>query len=102
MRLDDRPVIDQLLNPTPLNLLHEVEEHMNTLIDGSEYALGDALWVTLSEELAWLRPSPDDGEEEWERFEKSLSNLAGLLADGECSRRQALMELMTREMEARL
>lgn len=27
MKLDDRPVIDQPLNPTPLNLIHELHEH---------------------------------------------------------------------------
>ena len=28
MKLDDRPVIDQLLNPTPLNHLYEVQDEM--------------------------------------------------------------------------
>lgn len=100
MKLDDRPVIDQLLNPTPLNIVHEVEAHMDTLIDGSEYALVTVFDTALAESLGWLR-SHLEGDAR-DKLTDTLHTLAGDLADAECSRRQALMELMAREMEARL
>lgn len=100
MKLDDRPVIEQLLNPTPPNIVHEVEAHMDTLIDGSEYALVTVFDVALAESFGWLRAFLDDDAKE--RLTDTLHTLAADLADAECSRRQALMELMTRELEARL
>lgn len=38
MKLDDRPVIDQLLNPTPLNILYEVAEDLaDWMYDNEEH-----------------------------------------------------------------
>lgn len=100
MKLDDRPVIEQLLNPTPLNIVEDVAVHMSTLIDGSEYALVEVLDVALGQSLSWLRTHL--GDDERAKLNDALHTLAGDLADAECSRRQALMDLMARELEARL
>lgn len=35
MKLDDRPVIDQLLNPTPLNVLYDVQDDLMTWLDNT-------------------------------------------------------------------
>lgn len=50
MKLDDRPVIDQLLNPTPLNHLYEVAEDVADWMYDLEEANGYQ-WVAGAQDM---------------------------------------------------
>jgi hypothetical protein len=54
MKLDDRPVIDQLLNPTPLNILEDVVADMQEYLPPRARTIADDVLWTLREELKLL------------------------------------------------
>lgn len=90
MKLDDRPVIDQLLNPTPLNILAEVEQMaQDRILDGA-----DDLQLAIDEHLFPLMQDAD----EFEAF--ALAGQA--IMEGELDRRSRAFEWFAAEMAARL
>ena len=54
MKLDDRPVIDQLLNPTPLNILEDVRSDMLEWIPMGEQTAVDQVLEILRAEVKAL------------------------------------------------
>ena len=90
MKLDDRPVIDQLLNPTPLNILEEVVQmFQDRILDGADDMQGAI--------DSHLSPLMEDAEA-FERF-----FLAGkAIMEEELDRRASLVEWFASELEARL
>lgn len=101
MKLDDRPVIDQLTEPTPLNHLHDTREYMDARIHNAEDATANAIRGTLEEELSsclvYLREVDEDGDliEEIDRFVR-------LAAADETDRLLEAVRLFADELEARL
>lgn len=90
MKLDDRPVIDQLLNPTPLNILEEVVQMFHDrIVDGA-----DATQEAIDGHLFPLMEDADD----FERF----ALVGKALMEEELDRRAALVEWFANELEARL
>lgn len=54
MKLDDRPVIEQLLNPTPLNILAEVHAESRSAVDGQEHITAKSVLDVLRQEVDGL------------------------------------------------
>lgn len=101
MKLDDRPVIDQLTEPLPLNHVQDVLEHMVTLIHNAEDATGNTIRSLFNEEmsssLAILTEEDVDGDFIVERNQFVLSAAAD-----ETDRRLEAVRLFAEELEARL
>jgi hypothetical protein len=90
MKLDDRPVIDQLLDPTPLNILAEVEQMFHDRIwDGA-----DDTQLAIDELLLPLMRESDDFE--------SFAIAGKAIMEGELDRRAGAVEWFVNELEARL
>lgn len=96
MRLDDRPVIDQLLNPTPLNHLYDVQNEMWDVICGDADDLQLAVDETLFTLMDWV-PA-------WDREDahSSFARVGTELAEREEVRRRDLLTAFVEAMEARL
>lgn len=100
MKLDDRPVIDQLLNPTPLNHLHEVlSEVCDKVYDGQ-----DSLESLITESLSVLDPIIEDhmGKEGQREANDALFTIIGDMAAYESDRQLANLRAFASELEARL
>lgn len=54
MKLDDRPVIDQLLNPTPLNILDEVVADMEEYLPPRAHAIAADVLRVMRDEVKAL------------------------------------------------
>jgi hypothetical protein len=90
MKLDDRPVIEQLLNPTPLNILEDVlSAFRDRILDGA-----DDTQLSIDSHLL---PLMEDAED-FERF--ALAGKA--LMEEELDRRLGAVEWFASELEARL
>lgn len=97
MRLDDRPVIDQLTEPTPLNIVNEVWEMFSDDDSGIRTAIELALLREMSTSLTYLREVDEDGDMAAER--ESFLRRA---EDEEYGRRQALVDAFAEALEERL
>jgi hypothetical protein len=90
MKLDDRPVIDQLLDPTPLSILAEVEQMFHDRIwdgaDDTQEAIDGHLFPLMKD------------AEDFESF--ALAGKA--IMEGELDRRAGAVEWFVNELEARL
>ena len=111
MKLDDRPVIDQLLNPTPLSILEDVTLGMHTLISDREVGLRGPIEETVHEFLGGIRKMLSDGvtesllperEASVLRFDEAVANYVVMAAAFECDRRVDLVNEFASELEARL
>lgn len=97
MRLDDRPVIDQLTEPTPMNHIYDVvdelHDHISDSYDKVQESIDGHLFPLLD-----LVPEGDERNEGFDRFRQAGDNLCA-----EDERRQRdLLERVAKELEARL
>lgn len=74
MKLDDRPVIEQLLNPTPLNILEDAREEMRAHLDNQEVDTGKAVLAILRDAIKEL--DLDLSADTLDRLDKTLEYAA--------------------------
>lgn len=96
MKLDDRPVIDQLLNPTPLNHLYDVHDELRDRVMDSE----DKVQGEVDANLFTLLDLIPEGERD-AGFDR-IAAVAKAVAEEEQDRAIDLLQLIVSEMEMRL
>lgn len=96
MKLDDRPVIDQLLNPTPLSHLYGVQDELHDLICDSE----EHVQSEVDEHLFTLLNLVPEGERD--AALKRIALVAADVAEGEQARAREMLSTFVRALEARL
>jgi hypothetical protein len=96
MKLDDRPVIEQLLDPKPANLLHEVAEGLLDFVGDSCEKTQQAIDAIV---FPLLELVPREGQAK--AFDV-IHRAAIKLCDEEEWRQRALVESFVEAMEARL
>ena len=100
MKLDDRPVIDQLLNPTPLNTVREVQDDMEEWIPmGTGVALAQVVEI-LRAEVKSL--DLDLSERTLEALDDALFCAAEGVVDWAAGIADAAVTEMSERLEARL
>ena len=97
MKLDDRPVIDQLLNPTPLNVVHEVagkmHDHVSDSFEGVQSSIDEQVFTLLE-----LVPEGQGREDAFDLIRK----VADTLCEEDERRSTELLWLFAEELEHRL
>lgn len=97
MILDDRPVIDQLLNPTPLNIVHavagEMHDHVSDSFERVQASIDEHMFTLLE-----LVPEGKERDYAWDLIRK----VADTLCDEDERRSTELLWLFAETLEARL
>ena len=97
MKLDDRPVIDQLLNPTPLNVVHEVagkmHDHVSDSLEDVQSSIDEQVFTLLE-----LVPEGQGREDAFDLIRK----VADTLCEEDERRSTELLWLFAEELEHRL
>lgn len=100
MKLDDRPVIDQLLNPTPLNVLGQVVADMGDYTPPRARTIADDVLRLLRDEVKAL--DLDLSERTLEALDEALSLAAEGVVDWAAGIADAAVTEMGERLEARL
>lgn len=100
MKLDDRPVIDQLLNPTPLNILDDVREGMLEWIPMGEQAARDEVLEILRAEVKAL--DLDLSGRTLDELDETLKLAAAGVVEWAAGIGDAAVAEMSERLEARL
>lgn len=100
MKLDDRPVIDQLLNPTPLNILEDVRAGMAEWIPMGEQTAVDQVLGILRAEVKAL--DLDLSERTLDDLDESLRLAAAGAVEWAAGIGDAAVTEMSERLEARL
>ena len=100
MKLDDRPVIDQLLNPTPLNHLHEAREAATRDLDKGEAQLATDITGLLRERVKEL--DLDLSADTLDRLDSALESVGDEVAESYAEVQYEALGILVSHLEARL